>query len=396
LNILYYIPFMGQDMGGVRQYAVTLLKILSKDTENSYYVFHESNDPEVMAVLENNPHLKLVKSKPDKEKIWTIYLKKIKRRLLPYYSKIFVTHPEKDPVDKICEMYRIDIIHCPYQYLAQSKTAKSVCTMHDVQELHFPQYFTAEDRAYRATYYFKYIKNADRVIVSYQHIKDDIIKYFYTSPEKVTVCLLDMGNLWFDKYKAGDIESLETLGINYNFILYPANTWEHKNHQKLIEALLLLKEQGLTDIKLVCSGHQTPYFETQLKPFIDQHGLNTQVHFVGVVNEKLLYSLYKTCLGVVVPTIYEAGSFPLMEAILLDIPVICSNVTSLPETIGDSNFVFDPMDALAISSKLLQLWNDEVFRQRSIENNRKQAGRLRNTNALSTIKMLYGNINTTY
>jgi glycosyltransferase involved in cell wall biosynthesis len=387
---------MGQDMGGVRQYAVTLLKILSKDTENSYYVFHESNDPEVMAVLENNPHLKLVKAKPDKEKKWTIYFKKIKRRLLPYYSKVFVTRPDKDPIDEICEKYLIDIIHCPYQYLAESKTAKSICTMHDVQELHFPQYFTPEDRAYRATYYLKYINNADRIIVSYQHIKNDIVKYFYTVPEKIAVCLLDMGNLWFDKYKADDVQSLEALGINHNFILYPANTWEHKNHQKLMEALLLLKEQGLTDIRLVCSGHQTPYFEAQIKPFIDQHELGDQVSFVGVVDEKLLYSLYKTCLGVVVPTIYEAGSFPLMEAILLDIPVICSNVTSLPETIGDNDFVFDPTDALAISNKLTQLWNDEKFRQRSIENNKKQAGRLRNTNALSTVKTLYSNINVTY
>ncbi|TWI99262.1 glycosyltransferase involved in cell wall biosynthesis [Mucilaginibacter frigoritolerans] len=384
---------MGQDMGGVRQYAVTLLKMLSKDAENTYYVFHESNDPEVMAVLESNPQLKLVKAKPDKEDVWTIYWKKIKRRLLPYYSKVFVTHPEKDPIDKICEKYQIDIIHCPYQYLAQSKTAKSICTMHDVQELHFPQYFTPDDRAYRATYYLKYINNADKIIVSYQHIKNDIIKYFYTAPEKITVCLLDMGNLWFDKYTNDDIEPLDTLGIDYKFVLYPANTWEHKNHQKLMEALLLLKEQGLTDIKLVCSGHQTPYFEAQIKPFIDKYGLNSQVNFVGVVDEKLLYSLYKTCLGVVVPTIYEAGSFPLVESILLDIPVICSGVTSLPETIGDSNFVFDPMDALAISNKLQQLWNDETFRERSMENNKKQAGRLRNTNALNTVKTLYSSIN---
>lgn len=389
MNILYYIPSLGQDLGGVRQYAVTLLKILSNDIENNYYVFHESNDPEVMTVLGNNPQLKLVKEKKDKEGIATIYLKKIKRRLLPYYSKVFATYPEKDPVDKICKKYKIDIIHCPYQYLAQSKTAKSICTMHDVQELHFPQYFTPENRAYRATNYLKFINNADKIIVSYQHIKNDIIKYFHTAPDKITVCLLDMGNLWFDKYNADDIESLATLGIDNNFILYPANTWEHKNHQKLLEALLLLKQRGLNNIKLVCSGHQTPYFESQLKPFINRHDLNNQINFVGVVNEKLLYSLYKTCLGVVVPTLYEAGSFPLMEAILLDVPVICSSVTSLPETIGDANFIFDPLDALYLSNKLEQLWNDEIFRQRSIGNNKKQAGRLRNTNALNIIKTLY-------
>lgn len=390
LNILFYIPYINQEMGGIRQYSVTLLKILGKDPENKYYVFHESDDPEIMAVLNANPQFTRVKSKADKEKIVRVYFEKVERRILSRFPRFTFLSTKKDPLEKICKKYSIDIVHCPYQYLPEAKTAKSICTMHDMQELHFPEYFTPEERAYRATNYLNFIKNSDGIIVSYQHIKNDIIKYFQASADKISVCLLDMGNLWLERYQPTDIELLDVLDDS-SFILYPANTWEHKNHKKLLEAILLLKDQGRTDIKLVCSGHRTPYYQQSLHSFIENNGLQSQVTFLGVVDEKILYSLYKKCLGTVVPTLYEAGSFPLVESILLDVPVICSNVTSLPETIGDSRFVFDPLNAADISRKIKQLWDDTDFREQGLLNCKKQAMRLRDTNSLRIIKDIYQN-----
>ncbi len=393
MNILYYIPAIGQEMGGIRQYAVALLKILSKDTGNKYFIYHEVNDPEIMAVLNHNTQLKLIETSKANKKEWNVFLNKVKRKASAYFTRFSKTKLENDLLDKICKKHQIDIIHCPYQYLPQSKNTKSICTMHDVQELHFPEYFSPEDRAYRAVHYLEYIKHADKIIVSYQHIKNDIIKYFQTPADKIQVCLLEMDNLWFDKYSVTDIEPLISIGINGAFIFYPANTWQHKNHYKLLEALTLLKEQGFSAIKVVCTGHKTPYFENVLKPFIEQHKLHDQIIFAGILEEKLLYSLYKKCRGVIVPTLYEAGSFPLMESILLDVPVICSNVTSLPETIGDMSFVFDPEDATDISQKLKQLWEDDEYRKKSIENCHKQAIRLKSTGAFDKIMALYSSLN---
>jgi glycosyltransferase involved in cell wall biosynthesis len=385
LNILYYIPSISQQWGGIRQYAVACLKILARDEDNQYFIYHEASDPEVVAVLNQNPQLKLIKTTTVNYGIWNRYINLFKRKL----ADIAGHSADDNFFEDVCKNYLIDIIHCPYQYLPQSKHAKSICTMHDVQELHFPEYFTPQDRADRAVNYLKYIKNADNIVVSYKHIKDDIIKYFHAPSDKVNVCLLDMENLWFNKFNSNDIDTLEHLEIHDAFILYPANTWQHKNHHKLLEAIVILKEQGLNDIKLVCTGHKTPYYDSTLKPFIEQYDLKDQIIFMGVVDEKLLYSLYKKCLGVIVPTLYEAGSFPLMEAILLEVPVICSNVTSLPETIGDDNFIFNATDAFDISNKLKQLHSDKMFRQKSIINSKKQAGYLRNTNSLNIIKAIY-------
>ena len=67
------------------------------------------------------------------------------------------------------------------------------------------------------------------------------------------------------------------------------------------------------------------------------------------------------------PTLYEAGSFPLMESILMGIPVVCSNVTSLPETIGDNQFVFDPNNINDIAEKIIKIWDDENYRADNLD-----------------------------
>ncbi len=94
-------------------------------------------------------------------------------------------------------------------------------------------------------------------------------------------------------------------------------------------------------------------------------------------------------MGVVVPSLYEAGSFPLMESIFLNVPVICSNVTSLPDTIGDDDFIFDPTDSSSLKNKLKQLWLDENFRKKSLANSLIQKQKLSETGALNKILRAY-------
>ncbi len=95
------------------------------------------------------------------------------------------------------------------------------------------------------------------------------------------------------------------------------------------------------EIDLVCTGNKTEYFKT-IQSVIDELDLSKAVHFLGIVSEEDLIGLYKNARLVVIPTLYEAGSGPLYEAMRYGIPVVCSNVTSLPETVGNSEFVFNP------------------------------------------------------
>ena len=104
--------------------------------------------------------------------------------------------------------------------------------------------------------------------------------------------------------------------------------------------------------------------------------LEDQVHFLGFVSPTTLYSLYKLATMVVIPTLFEAGSFPMWEAFLAGTPVACSNVTSLPDQAGDAAVIFDPYDVSSIAEAIHLLWSTNDARERLVEAGTKRVAEL--------------------
>jgi len=393
MNILIYIPEFGKDWGGVKQYSSTLLGIIKEDHHNHYFVYNDLKDPAVSDLIRDIPLHTVVNpqeiNRPD-NKIKKFYIRVFNFLFRILRIKQRVVLP--DNFSSFCEKKSIQIIHCPYQYIPATKAAKLITTMHDVQELHFPEFFTAEARAFRARVYLDYLRRTDAVIVSYQHIKNDLVKYFQVPEQKINIILLEMDKLWFQSYLQSEPITLPEQFQHMRYLFYPANTWEHKNHIALLEAISSLKKEENLVINLICTGQVTEQQGTRILKKISDMNISEHVHFPGLVDESLLYSIYKNAVGVVIPTLYEAGSFPLMESIFLGVPVICSNVTSLPETMGDEDFTFDPTDNLALKNKMKRLWLDESFRKKSIANSLIQKNKLTKTDALRKIIKTYEDV----
>lgn len=389
MNILYNIRFLNRNNGGVYQYSVALLSILGRTTySGKVFVLCDQPDDDIQEIVKNSPILEFV------------VLKKIKGGIIPklIYSILnrffkILRSPRRvgkgDYLSRIIKEYGIQIIHTPLQDIITRPGVKSITTMHDVQELHFPEFFTSQQRAYRAVHYKKCIDKADMVVVSYNHIKADIIKYFDKPEAKVQMLLLNMSELWFNSLSVNPIDELKPFKLPENFIMYPASTWEHKNHKLLIEAL---SHEDLDGLCLVLTGHPTEYFYDTLVPLIESYGLSDRVISMGIVSEKQLLALYKTTKAVVIPTLYEAGSFPLMESILLEVPVICSDVTSLPETIGNKEYLFNPYNTEDLVKKIKLIVWDEGFRNKNLANSRKQAKNLLNTGAEEKVIEIYNSL----
>ncbi|SOD95103.1 glycosyltransferase family 4 protein [Spirosoma fluviale] len=383
MKILYYVPDITQKNGGVLQYACALLKILAKDENNQYFILHNLYEPVILSIIEDHSNLTLIPVKVGRERkveklLW--YTLSLINKLLIKVGvltniKVF-SHTEQ-----LCKRYNIDILCCPYQHLP-STSRKTIVTLHDVQELHFPEFFSPKERLARTLQHNIIAEGSSLIVVSYEHVKEDLIKYFQRPADSILVCLLDMQNLWFDKFLPEHRMSLASYKLPDKFVFYPAVTWPHKNHISLIQAIAYLRDTHNININVVFSGHTTEYYE-KIKDEVSKIDISDQVHFLGVVNEQVLYSLYHAAQAVVVPTTYEAGSFPLMESILMGIPVICSNVTSLPETIGDKNYIFPPNNIPEIADKIRKIFFDQQYRENNLENSQKQARKLRNTNALT-------------
>jgi glycosyltransferase involved in cell wall biosynthesis len=271
--------------------------------------------------------------------------------------------------DGTAERAGADLIHFPTQsaFLTQ---LPSIYHPWDLQHLHLPQYFAhdvilARERAYRA-----FCERASMVVVASSWQRRDIIHHYGLAEEKVQVVAAAPALDAYAPPTDADLSSArEKFALPADFAFYPAQTWAHKNHLGLLEALALLRDREGIVVPLVSSGKLNDFYP-QIEKRVAELGLEEQVRFLGFVSTAELQALYRLCRCVVFPTQFEGFGMPLMEAFHAGAAVASSNVTSLPEQAGGAALLFDPYRPEEIAAALRRLWTDDALRRTLVERGR--------------------------
>jgi glycosyltransferase involved in cell wall biosynthesis len=133
--------------------------------------------------------------------------------------------------------------------------------------------------------------------------------------------------------------------LNQKFIFYPSAFRSYKNHELLVRAISLLRDQGIEDLHLVFTGIHEP--TAKLSRLISDCHVRDRVHILGKVDREVLSVFYLQAVATLVASRYEQGSFPLMEAMYWKCPIACSRIPSLTELfapLGDNMLYFDTDD----------------------------------------------------
>lgn len=245
---------------------------------------------------------------------------------------------------------------------------------HDLQHRHLPGLFTERERRTREIRFGALMEQARMVVVTSSWGRRDLIEQYGLPEEKVAVVPWAPILSEYATAAAADMAGLRRrLALPDDFVFYPAQTWPHKNHVALLEALALLRRRGLI-VPLVSSGFQTSFFSVLVKR-ARELGVTDQVYWLGFVGTSDLKSLYDLSRAVVIPTRFEAASGPLWEAFQAGVPAACSNVTSLPDQAGDAALIFDPDNIEAIANAIRSLWVDPDLRHRLVARGRANVAR---------------------
>lgn len=257
-----------------------------------------------------------------------------------------------------------DVIHFPFQCF-EPCGLPSVYNPHDLQHLHHPEFFTPAEIARRESLHPAACRAAHTVVVASQFVKRDIVTRYRIAPEKVQVIPWAPPPLP-DSARVTHVDDFSTLKRKYElsdqpFALYPAMTWEHKNHLRLVEAMARLRDRNALELRLVCTGYKTDFWP-RIERRVSELGIGEGVKFLGLVPREELSALYRAAQFVFVPTLFEAASAPLFEAWQHDAPVACSSVTSLPEQAAGAALLFDPFSVEEIAHALARMATGESLR----------------------------------
>lgn len=156
--------------------------------------------------------------------------------------------------------------------------------------------------------------------------------------------------------KSNNTNVLQKYGIQDGYFFYPAQFWAHKNHIRILEALLLLREKGLECRVVFCGSDKGN--AKHVKQFVYDHGLSAKVKIVDFVPAADMRGLYQHCQAVVMPTYFGTTNIPPLEAWLLEKPLIYSD--SFREQVGEAAICVNPDSAGELAEAMQELAESDL------------------------------------
>jgi len=240
---------------------------------------------------------------------------------------------------------RPDLYHAPHYVLPAAINCSSVVTIHDCIHLMFPQYLPNRMAyAYARAQMWTAAHRSNCVLTVSDASKRDILHLFNIPPEKIVVVYNAIDSHFSVTPPLDAIARVrERYQLDHRFVLYVGNIKPHKNLVRLIESFSELRARQLEDVKLLIIGDEISKLPA-LRHAVHRHKLHKHVRFLGYVPDDQLAVLYRLAAVFVFPSLYEGFGLPPLEAMASGTPVVVSNVSSLPEVVGDAAVLVDPHD----------------------------------------------------
>ncbi len=334
---------------GLGHYSRTLIRLLSEYyPEHSYYLFNPKKSSRYSLQGENIHEITPV----------------------GFPSVIFRAAWRRSWVKKDLKKYKIDLYHGLSHEIPMeiSKTGiKSVVTIHDLIHERYPEQYNPIDvRIYRKK--FRYAcQHADKVIAISRQTKQDIIDFYKIPAEKIVIVHQSCSPAF--SIQASE-EEKKRIAAKYDlppqFFLSVGSVIERKNLLNICKAVFLLRNE--MDIPLLVIGEGGKY-KQQVKDFILQNDLEKKIIFLSekktartgtdFLTAADLPIIYQLGLAMIYPSFFEGFGAPVMEALWSRLPVITSNVSSLPEVGGDAAYYVNPNSAEEIAEGMKRIYSDK-------------------------------------
>ena len=236
-----------------------------------------------------------------------------------------------------------------------------VTTVHDISYEFFPSFFSPRDRWLLKTLVPFTARRAARVIAVSECTKNDLVARYGLPPEKITVTYEAAGEQFRPIEEPVALRAVRArYGLRMPFIFALGNLQPRKNILRLLAAYIGLRRAGV-HVQLLIGG-KAKWRESELFRAVTSYGMGQEILFPGYVPDEDLPLLYNAAACFAFPALYEGFGLPPLEAMACGTPVVCSNVASLPEVVGDAARLVDPGDVDDITQALVEVMMDAGLR----------------------------------
>ena len=268
---------------------------------------------------------------------------------------------------RLLKKHKPDLFLSPDGFLPLRTKTPSVAVIHDLNFEHYPQDVKWSDRKFYRHYFPLYARKAKRIATVSHYSKQDIVNCYGIENEKIDVTCNGVNEFYLPLTQEEVVAVREKLTGGIPYYIYIGALRPRKNLKTLFCAFDTYRnEYPEAQEKLVIVGNQRWHGEEMQKAY-ETMKYRDQVIFTGSLTPDQLRSTLGAALALTYVSYFEGFGIPIVEAFQVGVPVITSNITSMPEVAATAAMLIDPFSQESITQAMRQIATDETLRKELIE-----------------------------
>ena len=269
-------------------------------------------------------------------------------------------------ITKALKKHKPDLFLSPDGWISLRTNVKTLDVIHDINFEHNPEHLPYFFRKYYLHYFPKFANYANRIATVSKFTKSDIVDKYGISPNKIDVVYNGANEKYKPVSNEVKIKTKEKYSEGSEYFLFIGTISKRKNLLNLLKAFDKFKTSTENNTKLLIIG-SIMWDSKELEDVLNTLKHKNEVIFAGRATDDELVNIISSSLSMVYPSFFEGFGIPILEGMYSEVPVITSNVTSMPEVGGDAVLYVEPSSVESITDALIKIQNKPELRNELVE-----------------------------
>ncbi len=277
-------------------------------------------------------------------------------------------------VNRFLKKHSPDLFLSMDGFLSLGSRCAQLPVIYDLNFEHYPKDLKWKNRVYFRTFFKRFAQKARRIATISEYSKADIVKWYAIDPQRIDNVSCGVKEKFSPLSEVEKIATKQRYSLNEDYFFFIGSMHPRKNIVRLIEAFSLFRQGSNSKLKLVLGGHIL-WDDNSIKTVLEKSRFKDDVIFTGRLSDEELKLVLGSAHALSFVPTFEGFGLPIVEAFQAEVPVICSNTTSMPEVAGDAALQVDPFNVEEIAGAMEKMASNEVLRKELIAKGRLQRTR---------------------
>jgi glycosyltransferase involved in cell wall biosynthesis len=267
--------------------------------------------------------------------------------------------------------HRPDLFVSAEGFLSLFSSCPQLPIIYDINFEHRPKDLAWKNRVYFRFFFKRFARKAKRIATISEYSKQDIADTYRIDPGKIdnVSCGINSNFSPLTPSAIAEVRNKWSAGKPYFFFV--GSMHPRKNIRRLIEAFTLFKKRTGSDIKLILAG-TIFWSRSEIESTYTNSACKDDILFTGRLSDHDLQQVLGAAFALSFVPVFEGFGLPIVEAMQSGVPVICSNVTSMPEVAGDAAILVDPFRVESIAVAMETISKNDSLRMELVEKGFRQ------------------------